>query len=100
VCIPDPKRESYCAMGLERTNWWSILFPTPEGRKRRAAAKAAGFPVSLRGTLQKHSDILQLPGAAFVAQGGRILWLHRGSSPANLPTSAELLEIAQRELTA
>src|SRR5271154_2590221 len=96
LCIPDPKRESYRAMGLERTNWWSILFPTAEGRKRRAAAKAAGFPVSLRGTFQEHSDVLQLPGAAFVAQGGRIQWIHRGSSPADLPTPAQLLEIAPR----
>ena len=91
ICIPDPERESYRAMGLERTTWWNILFPTPEGRRRRAAARAAGCPISLEGTFQKHSDVLQLPGAALVARGGKILWLHRGSSPSDLPAPAEVL---------
>jgi len=100
VCIPDPKRESYRAMGLERTDWWSILFPTPEGRRRRAAAKAAGFPISFKGTIQKHSDVLQLPGAALVARGGRIQWVHRGSSPSDLPSPTQLLHTAQELLSA
>ena len=100
VCIADPERESYRAMGLERTDWWSILLPTPEGRRRRAEAKAAGFPISLRGTFQKHSDVLQLPGAALVGQDGRIQWVHRGSSPSDLPLPTQLIDIAQRLLSA
>ncbi len=100
VCIADPQRESYRAMGLERTNWWSILFPTLEGRCRRAAAKAAGFPISLKGTFQKHSDVLQLPGAALVAKGGRIEWVHRGNSPSDLPSPVQLLQVAQDHLNA
>jgi len=99
VCIPDPKRESYRAMGLERTDWWSILFPTPEGRRRRTAAKAAGFPISFKGTIQKHSDVLQLPGAALVAQGGRIQWIHRATSPSDLPSPSQLLQTAQQPLS-
>ena len=100
VCIADPKRESYRAMGLERTTWWRIVFPSAEGRRRRAEAKAAGFPISLEGTFQKHSDVLQLPGAALVARGGRIVWLHCGDSPSDLPSAAELLETATQRLTA
>jgi peroxiredoxin len=99
VCVADPERESYRAMGLERTDWWSILFPTAEGRRRRAAAKAAGFPISLKGTFQKHSDVLQLPGAALIGQDGRIQWMHRGTSPSDLPSPTELLQIAQDHLT-
>jgi len=95
VCIADPQRESYRAMGLERTDWWTILFPTPEGRRRRAAAKAAGFPISLKGTFQKHSDVLQLPGAALVARDGRIQWVHRGSTPSDLSAPSKLLQIAR-----
>jgi len=98
VCIPDPLRESYRAMGLERTNWSSILFPSPEGRRRRAAAKAAGCSVSLEGTFQKHSDVLQLPGAALISGEGIILWLHRGASPSDLPAPAELLTAAAARL--
>lgn len=95
ICIPDPLRESYRAMGLERTNWWEIIFASPEGRRRRAAAKAAGCSISIEGALQKHSDVLQLPGAALVSRDGRIRWLHRGSSPSDLPAPADLLTIAQ-----
>jgi hypothetical protein len=99
VCIADPRRESYRAMGLERTDWWSILFPSPEGRRRRAAAKAAGFPISLKGTFQKHSDVLQLPGAALVGLDGRIRWVHRGTSPSDLPSPTDFLQIAQDHLS-
>jgi AhpC/TSA antioxidant enzyme len=99
VCIPDPLRESYRAMGLERTDWWSILLPTAEGRRRRAAAKAAGFPISLKGTFQKHSDVLQLPGAALAARSGRIVWLHRGESPSDIPSPSQLLSLAVQQLS-
>jgi len=99
VCIADPRRESYRAMGLERTDWWSILFPTPEGRRRRAAAKAAGFLISLKGTFRKHSDVLQLPGAALIAQDGRIQWVHRGRTPSDLPLPIQLLQIAQERVS-
>jgi hypothetical protein len=98
VCIPDPKRDSYRAMGLERTSWWNILFPSAEGKRRRAAAKAAGCSISMEGTFQKHSDVLQLPGAALFAKGGKILWLHRGSSPSDLPSPAALLAEVTRRL--
>ncbi|HUI39209.1 MAG TPA: AhpC/TSA family protein [Candidatus Nitrosotalea sp.] len=91
VCIPDPMRASYRTMGLERTTWWNILFPSQEGKRRRAAAKVAGCSVSIEGTMQKHSDILQLPGAALIAKGGKIEWLYRGSSPSDLPSPADLL---------
>jgi len=98
ICIPDPERQSYRAMGLERTNWWSILFPSTEGKRRRALAKAAGCSISIEGSLQKHSDVLQLPGAALVARGGRILWIHRGSTPSDLPAPAELLSAVSARL--
>ncbi len=99
ICIPDPGRESYRAMGLERTNWGKILFASAEGRQRRAAAKASGCSISLEGTFQKHSDVLQLPGAALVARDGKILWLHRGTATYDLPPPAELLSAVAAHLT-
>ncbi|MBI1941149.1 MAG: AhpC/TSA family protein, partial [Acidobacteria bacterium] len=74
-CIPDPTKQSYRAKGFPRIGWKEILFPSDDLRRRRQEAKAAGCSVSLRGTFQKHSDVLQLPGAALIAPGGRILWL-------------------------
>jgi hypothetical protein len=98
VCIPDPARESYRAMGLERTSWWKILLPTARLRQSRAQAKAAGCGISLEGAFQKHSDILQLPGAALVGGDGKILWVHRGTSTEDLPAPQEILALVQPQL--
>jgi predicted amidohydrolase len=65
-------------------------------RRRRKEASAAGCSVSLSGTLQKHSDILQLPGAALIARGGEIIWVYRGTHPGDLPPPHELLAVIDR----
>lgn len=98
VCIPDPQRASYRAMGLERTSWRQILFPSKEGKRRRVEARASGFPVSLEGTLQKNGDVLQLPGAALVGSDGRILWLHRGEAAYDLPPAHELVRVVRLKI--
>lgn len=53
LCIPDPEKESYRAMGFFRTSFREILFPSAELRKRRAEAADAGCRVSLKGAFQK-----------------------------------------------
>jgi len=94
-CIADPTKQSYQAMGFPRTSWKEILFPTAGLRRRREEAKAAGCSVSLSGTFQKHSDVLQLPGAALIARGGKILWLHRGVHTGDLPSVDKLVEVIE-----
>jgi peroxiredoxin len=94
VCLGDPQKASYRAMGLGRTHWSEILLASKELRRRRAEARELGCAVSLKGTFQQHSDVLQLPGAALVDRGGAILWLHRGAHVADLPAADELLRIA------
>lgn len=103
MCIPDPEKASYRAMGFPRTKWSELVFASKQLRERRAEAAAAGCSVNLSGAFQSHSDWLQLPGAALVAggaapQGGRILWLHRGRDVADLPPAPELLAIARSRL--
>lgn len=98
ICVPDPEKESYRAMGLGRTRWREILRPTTELKRRRKEANEAGCGVSVSGALQKHSDVLQLPGAALIARGGKILWLHRGTHTADLPVAEELLEVVRNHL--
>lgn len=98
VCIGDPDKESYRAMGFGRTSWKEILFASDELKRRRAEASAIGCSVSLKGTLQKHTDVLQLPGAALVDRGGRILWLCRPRTLAGLPRAEELLGIVKEKL--
>lgn len=96
VCIPDPEKESYRAMEFGKTSWKEMIFASDDLRRRRQDAKKAGVGVSLKGTFQKHSDVHQLPGAAFVAAGGRILWLHRGTHTGDLPPADALLKIVER----
>lgn len=100
ACIPDPDKASYRAMGFGRALWKDMIFASPGLRARRKEASAAGCRVSLEGTFRKHTDILQLPGAALVAPGGKILWLHRGTHPGDMPSAAELLKAVDATLPA
>ena len=97
-CIPDPDKESYRKFGLDRTSWGALLFPSPELKKRRKESREAGFAVSVKGSLKNHCDILLLPGAAVVARGGKILWLHRGKNPGDLPEARVMMEEARKNL--
>jgi len=100
LCIPDPQKESYRALGLGRASLRELLFASPHLKRRRAEAKQAGCSNKLEGARQKHSDIFQLPGAALVAPGGTVLWLHRGKHTGDLPLPDELLEIVRGFLPA
>ena len=93
LCIPDPEKASYKAMGLGRASLKELLFPSDDLKRRRAESKQAGCSNKLEGARQKHSDIFQLPGAALVAEGGTVLWLHRGQHTGDLPLPDELLAI-------
>ena len=93
LCIPDPEKSSYKALGLGRASLKNLLFPSDDLKRRRAESKAAGCSNKLEGARQKHSDIFQLPGAALMAEGGTVLWLHRGKHTGDLPLPDELLEI-------
>ncbi len=97
-CIPDPQKETYRRFGLDRASWGSLLFPSPELKQRRKENRAAGFAVSIKNSLKSHCDILLLPGAAIVAQGGEILWLHRGKNPGDLPAAEILVGQAKKTL--
>jgi alkyl-hydroperoxide reductase/thiol specific antioxidant family protein len=91
-CVPDPKRESYRKLGLDRAKWRELLFPSRELRKRRKENRDAGYSINVKRSMKGICDILLLPGAALVDRGGRILWLHRGAHPGDLPSAGDLLE--------
>jgi hypothetical protein len=97
-CVPDPKRESYRKLGLDRTTWMALVRPSHELRRRRKENRDAGFSINFKRSMNGTCDILLLPGAALVARGGRILWLHRGTNPADLPSGEELLNQARQNL--
>ena len=97
-CIPDPEKESYRRMGLDRTTLGAMVFASDELKVRRKENRAAGFSVSIKRSIMPHCDILLLPGVALVARSGKILWLHRGTHPGDLPSADQLLERARQNL--
>jgi AhpC/TSA antioxidant enzyme len=96
VCVPDPRKESYRKFGLDRTTWLALVRPSKELMRRRKETQAAGFEINVRRSMKGTCDILLLPGAALVAQGGWILWTHRGADPADMPNGDALLEVARQ----
>ena len=96
LCIPDPEKESYRALGLGRASLRELILPSDDLKRRRAEAKQAGCSNKLEGARQKHTDIFQLSGAALMAEGGTILWLHRSRHTGDLPSADGLLEIVGR----
>jgi hypothetical protein len=97
-CIPDPEKESYAKMGLDRTTLRAMVFASDGLKARRKANRDAGFSVSLKKSFMPHCDIFLLPGAALIGRGGKILWLHRGTNPGDLPPADELLDRVRQNL--
>lgn len=98
-CIPDPEKQSYANMGLDRTTLRALVFASPGLRQKRKENRAAGFSVSLKKSFMPHCDIYLLPGAALVARGGTILWLHRGKNPGDLPSAEQFLDRTRRHIS-
>jgi len=90
--LSDPERRAYQAFGLtlgERHRLWSW---------QTAGAYLRGIA---RGTLPRrpHGDTAQLGGDVVIDREGRIVYAHRGASPADRPRVADLVT-ALREASA
>lgn len=92
LCLSDPEKRTYKAMGLEDYKLWRLLFDRAV-RKRRAENKAAGFSQNWRATRLENAE--QLPGAAFFDADGVARWVYRGAHPGDLPPMREMLGIAR-----
>jgi len=97
-CVPDPGRRSYRKLGLDRAKWMDLLRPSEELRARRKENREAGFSVNLKRSMKGTCDILLLPGAALVARGGKILWVHRAVHVGDMPNADALLETTRKYL--
>jgi hypothetical protein len=75
-----------------------MVFASDELKAQRKENRAAGFSVSIKKSFMPHCDIFLLPGAALIACGGKILWLHRGTHPGDLPSADELLDRVRKNL--
>ncbi len=88
-CLGSPGKEAYRAFGLSRGDWWSVGFkPFLEqpalalNRIRRA---------SLKGSMMKHTDVLQLGGVAIVDGRGVLRYLHRSRQTDDFPPISDLI---------
>ena len=89
ACLGDPERDAYRAFELPRDGWWNVtvkpFFETPKLAFSRIAH------ASLRGSLLRSSDVLQLGGVVILDRKGVVTYLYRSARTDDLPPTAELL---------
>ena len=88
-CLGDPGKQAYAAFGLPRDAWWNVTArpfledPSQAFRRIRNA--------SMKGSLMRHTDVLQLGGVAIVDTGGVLRYLYVSRRTDDLPPTPELL---------
>jgi hypothetical protein len=93
-CLGDPGREAYAAFGLPRDAWWNVTAkPFLEDPK---LAWSRIRHASLKGSLMRHSDVLQLGGVAIVDTRGVLRHLHASRRTDDLPPTREVLATLDR----
>jgi hypothetical protein len=92
VCIGDPDKRTYKAMGLSDFDLTRLL-TTPALLERRNENQAAGFRQDWGAT--RIQDAAQNPGAAVLDAAGVVRWVHRGEHPGDLPPMSALLAQAK-----
>jgi peroxiredoxin len=81
--LVDPDRNLYRALGLGHIRWYRFLQPSTWRR----------YVVAARGARQGRltGDLRQAPGVAIVDSGGRLRYLHRGTTLGDYPPLPEVL---------
>ena len=88
-CLGDPGRESYAAFGLSRDGWWNVT--ARPFLEEPALAWSRIRRASLKGSLRKYTDVLQLGGVAIVDGEGLLRYLHASRKTDDLPPTTDLL---------
>ena len=96
-CLGDPGKQAYRAFGLTRDGWWNVTAKPFLEDPRLAFDRIRN--ASLKGSLMRHSDVLQLGGVAMVDRHGILRYLHRSRKVDDFPaTSAVLAELDLLEM--
>jgi hypothetical protein len=88
-CMGDPEKRAYRAFELSRDGWWNVTFkpfledPVLAWSRIRHA--------SLKGSMMRHTDVLQLGGVAIVDRQGIVRFLHRSTRTDDLPDTADVI---------
>jgi peroxiredoxin len=83
--LVDTERTSYAAAGLKRGSFMDVMGPG-------AWARGALLLIRGRGIRRVRQNPAQMGGALVVGAGGRVLYLHRGATSADLASPSDLLE--------
>jgi hypothetical protein len=89
TCLGDPEKQSYRAFGLPRDGWWNVT--AKPFLEDPALAWSRIRHASLRGSLMRHTDVLQLGGVAVVDRDGVCRYLHRARRTDDFPPLQEVL---------
>jgi hypothetical protein len=89
TCLGDPAKASYRAFGLPRDGWWNVT--AQPFLEDPALAWSRIRHASLRGSLMRHTDVLQLGGVALVDREGVCRYLHRSRRTDDFPPMQEVL---------
>jgi peroxiredoxin len=88
-CLGDPGKDAYRGFDLARDGWWNVTAKPFIEDPKLAFSRIAS--ASLRGSLMRHSDVLQLGGVVILDRDGVVSYLHRATRSDDLPSAAELL---------
>ena len=88
-CLGDPDKQVYRAFSLPRDGWWNVT--AKPFLEEPALAFQRIRNASLKGSLMRHSDPLQLGGVAIVDGRGILRYLHRSTRTDDLPPTSEVL---------
>jgi hypothetical protein len=88
-CLGDPGKQAYRAFGLARDGWWNVTAKPFLEDPRLAFSRIRN--ASLKGSLMRHSDVLQLGGVAIVDRDGILRYLHRARKTDDHPAMGTIL---------
>lgn len=88
-CLGDPDKQAYSAFGLRRDGWWNVTVRPFLEEPKLAMSRIRN--ASLKGSLMRHTDVLQLGGVAIVDGAGVLRYLHASRKTDDLPSTANLL---------
>ena len=88
-CLGDPDKALYRIFSLPRDGWWNVT-AEPFLRAPRIAFDRIRR-ASLKGSMMRHSDVLQLGGVALVDRSGVVRYLHRSRRTDDYPPTSELI---------
>ena len=93
-CLGDPGKDAYREFQLSRDSWWNVTAKPFLEEPKLAFDRIRN--ASLKGSLMKHTDVLQLGGVVIVDRGGIIRYLHRSAKTDDLPDTRDLLAVLDR----